>query len=200
MGILKYRMRGLWIGLIAVAISGWTAAEEPVQGWTSSLYSDVKAYKVGDVISVIISESNSATKNTQTATKKQNKTNAKGNATTGALQGLFPGIGGTMDVSNQFGGQGSTVQNGTLNSRITVKVVDVLPDNNLVIEGSKTLELNEDMEVVNISGLVRPQDISSQNTVYSYQIANAKIIYRGKGSISDSQRPGLLMRIINWIL
>lgn len=193
-------MRGLWIGLIAVAISGWTAAEEPVQGWTSSLYSDVKAYKVGDVISVIISESNSATKNTQTATKKQNKTNAKGNATTGALQGLFPGIGGTMDVSNQFGGQGSTVQNGTLNSRITVKVVDVLPDNNLVIEGSKTLELNEDMEVVNISGLVRPQDISSQNTVYSYQIANAKIIYRGKGSISDSQRPGLLMRIINWIL
>ena len=198
-----YIFPGIWFALLILCLifCGLVSAEEsPSQGWAGSLYSDVKAYKVGDVISVIISESNSATKNTKTATKKQNKSDAKGNATRGVLQGLFPGISGSMDVTNQYGGQGSTIRNGSLSSRITVKVIDVLPDKNLVIEGSKTLELNEDIEVINISGLVRPQDISSQNTVFSYQVANAKITYKGKGAVSDAQRPGLLMRIINWIL
>ncbi|MCE5249628.1 flagellar basal body L-ring protein FlgH [bacterium] len=198
-----YIFRSLWFVFLVLCpvFCGFVSAEESLSsGWSGSLYSDVKAYKVGDVISVIISESNSATKNTKTDTKKQNKSDAKGEASGGALRGLFPGVSGSLDVSNQYGGQGSTVRNGSLSSRITVKVIDVLPDNNLVIEGSKTLELNEDIEVINISGLVRPQDISSQNTVYSYQVANAKITYKGKGSVSDAQRPGLLMRIINWIL
>ncbi|MBN1290298.1 MAG: flagellar basal body L-ring protein FlgH [Candidatus Latescibacteria bacterium] len=171
-----------------------------VPGWSSSLYSDVKAYKIGDVLSVIIAESNSASKNSQTSTKKQNKTAADGSATTGALSGLFPGMSGSIDASNQFNGQGSTVRNGKLDSRITVKVIDVLANNNLLIEGSKTLELNEDTEVVTISGVVQPEYISSDNSVYSYQIANAKIVYKGKGSVSQGHRPGFLTRIINWIL
>ena len=175
-------------------------AENPVPGWSSSLYSDVKAYKIGDVLSVIIAESNSASKNAQTSTKKQNKIAADGAATTGALSGLFPGMSGSMDASNQFDGQGSTVKNGRLNSRITVKVIDVLANNNLLIEGSKTLELNEDTEVVTISGVVQPEYISSDNSVYSYQIANAKIVYKGKGTVSEGQRPGILTRLINWIL
>jgi len=190
------------MGMAAFAgfVSGQTGTEEPSPGRSSSLYSDFKAYKVGDVLSVIIAESNSASKNTQTSTKKQNKTNTKGSATTGALDGLFPGVGGSMDVANQFDGQGATVRNGKLDSRITVKVVDVLPDNNLIIEGTKTLELNEDIEVVTISGIVQPEYIRADNSIYSYQIANAKITYKGKGSVSQGHRPGILTRIINWIL
>jgi len=155
---------------------------------------------VGDVLSIIIAESNSASKNTKTSTKKQNKTNTKGSATTGALDGLFPGMGGSLDLSNQFDGQGATVRNGKLDSRITVKVIEVLPNHNLIIEGSKTLDINEETEVVTISGTVQPEYIGSDNSVYSYQIANAKITYKGKGSLTQGHRPGILTRLINWIL
>ncbi len=186
--------------LVGPAVQPAAAEEPPLLGWSSSLYSDVKAFKVGDVLSVIISESNSATKNAQTNTRKQSTTETNGSASTGALEGLFPGVSGSMDISNQYDGQGSTVRNGTLSSRISVKVIEVLPNYNLVIEGSKTIELNDDVEVVTISGVVRPQDIDSQNTVLSQQVANAKITYKGKGTISQGQRPGILAKVLNWIL
>lgn len=190
------------IGLATIAgmAYGQTGTKVPQAGWSMSLFSDVKAHKVGDVLSVIIAESNSAANNTKTSTKKLNKTNTKGSATTGALNGLFPGVGGSLDLSNQFDGQGATVRNGKLDSRITVKVIEVLPNHNLIIEGSKTLELNEETEVVTISGTVQPEYISSDNTIYSYQIANAKITYKGKGSLTQGYHPGFLMRLINWIL
>lgn len=169
-------------------------------GNSVSLYSDVKASKVGDVISVVIVEANSASKNSRTSTRKQNKAAAKGAATTGALDGLFPGAGGSLDLSDQYNGQGTTTRNGQLNSRMTVRVVDVLPNHDLVVEGSKTLEINEDMEVVTLSGIVRSTDIGTSNTVYSHQIANAKFTYKGTGALSQAQRPGILTRIINWLL
>ena len=183
------------------AMGGNAWAEQPQENVKEvSLYSDSKAWKVGDVIAVIISESNSATKNAKTSSQKKNKASAEGTATTGALQGLFPGMGGSLDVQNQFDGQGSTGRSGQLNSRITVRVVDILPNRNLVIDGTKTMEINEDTEVVTLSGVIRTDDISSTNTIYSYQIANAKLTYKGKGSISQAHRPGILTRIINWIL
>jgi len=184
-----------------IAIPSCALAEKPPKlGWSSSLYSDLTAHKIGDVISIVVSESNSATKNTSTNTTKNNSAEAKGDPSTGALNGLFPGMGGKIDVSNQFNGSGSTVRNGTLNSNITVKVVDILPNYNLVVEGTKTIEVNEDIEVVTISGLIRPEDITAQNTILSYQVANAKITYKGSGTITKGNRPGFLTRVINWIL
>lgn len=165
-----------------------------------SLYSDVKANAIGDVISVIISESNSATNNSRTSTKKQDKASANGDATTGALQGLFPGMGGTLDISNQYTGQGGTLRNGSITSRMSVKVVDVMPNGNLVVEGTKTMEINQEMEVITLSGTIKSEDITSTNSVYSYQIANAKITYKGKGVSSQGERPGFLVRVLNWIL
>ena len=165
-----------------------------------SLYSDVKARKIGDVLSVIISESNSATNNTRTSLKKQDKASTKGNATTGALSGLFPGVGGSLDLSNQYNGQSGTVRSGQFTSRMSVKVVDVLPGGNLVVEGTKTMEINDELEVVTLSGTVKIEDISSINTIYSYQIANAKLTYKGKGTVTTGHRPGLLVRLISWLL
>lgn len=183
--------------LTAPAASGQAL---PATGSSVSLYSDIKAQKVGDVLSVIIVESTSASKNSRTATRKQNKAAIDGAATSGALDGLFPGAGGSLDLSDQFNGQGSTTRSGQLNSRMTVQVVDILSNRDLVVEGTKTLELNEDLEVVTLSGIVRPSDISSSNTVFSHQIGNARFTYKGTGSLSQAQRPGILTRIINWLL
>ena len=165
-----------------------------------SLYSDVKAHRIGDVLSVVISESNSATNNARTTNRKQDQTNAKGNATTGALEGLFPGVGGSLDISNQFSGQSGTVRNGQFTSRMSVKVVDLLPNGQMVIEGTKTMEINDEIEVVTLSGTVKTEDINASNTIYSYQIANAKLTYNGKGTVSQGHRPGFLVRIINWLM
>jgi len=180
--------------------SGGVFGDEPSQSsMLASLYSDIKAKKIGDPLYVIISESNSATKSAQTNTNKQNKGSAEGEATTGALEGLFPGMGGSINYGNQYRGQASTSRNAQLTSRMTVLVVDILPNGNLVVEGTKTMEINNDMEVVTLSGIVQPEHISGSNTVYSYQIANAKLLYKGKGSMTQGQRIGLLGRIINWI-
>ncbi len=191
--------------LFLLSSSAWLSAERavavkpPQTAMAVSIYADVKAKKIGDVLTVIISESNSGSKSAQTSSNKSDKGEVKGTATTGALKGLFPGMGGSVDISNQFKGQASTIRSGELSSRMTVLVVDVLPNNNLVIEGTKTMEINEDMEVITLSGIVQPEHISSLNTVYSTQIANAKITYKGKGSVSQGHRIGILGRILNWL-
>lgn len=198
------RFSGLVIVPFAVAllVSGAAAAgaENPVTGNSVSMYSDVRASKIGDVISVIISESNSASKNAKTTTKKANASSVDGAATTGALDGLFPGATGSATLSNDYSGQGATSRTGQLTSRMTVRVIDILPNNDLVVEGSKTMEINEDREVMTLSGIVRPSDITSTNTIYSYQIGNAMFTYKGTGALSQAERPGILTRIINWLL
>ncbi len=190
----------LTLSLLVCFIKDVVFAEESTQPvMVESMYSDVKAREIGDILTVIISESNTASKNAQTNSNKQNTADTQGTATTGVLDGLFPGIGGSMDLSTQFRGQASTTRNGSLSSELSVRVVDVLPNNNLVIEGTKTMEINEDLEVVTLSGVVQPEYISSSNTIYSYQIANAKMTYKGKGSITQGNRIGILGRILNWI-
>jgi flagellar L-ring protein FlgH len=187
--------------LFSTSGAGYSFAQSPSTGRDPvSLYCDVKAMKVGDVLSVIISESNAATKNSRTTTQKQNSAATKGAASSGVLQGLFPGIGGSIDLSDKYNGQGTTTRSGQLTSRMTVRVVDVLPNHDLLVEGTKTLEINDDLEVVTLSGVVRPADITSANTINSSQIGNAKFIYKGKGALSTAQRAGILTRIINWIL
>lgn len=191
----------LFAGILVMGFSAFTQAEDiPVKAEDVSLFSDIKAWKVGDVITVIISESNSATKSAKTSTKKQDKASTSGAASAGALKGLFPGMSGDATLSNQFDGQGSTVRSGSLTSRMTVKVIEVLPNRNLLVEGSKTMEINEDVEVVVLSGIVRTEDIGRSNTINSYQIADAKFTYKGKGSVSQGHRPGIFTRILNWIL
>jgi len=167
---------------VSLTVAGTVEAPPPT-GNSVSLYGDIRAFRVGDVLSVIIQEQNSASKNSRTATQKQNKPAIKGSATTGALKGLFPGASGSLDVSDQYNGQGTTTRSGQLTSRMTVRVIEVLPNRDLLIEGTKTLEVNEDLEVVTLSGIVRPSDISSTNSVYSYQVGNAKFVYKGTGAV-----------------
>ena len=200
MRIGSYLVSGLACAALLASVVNTVSEPLPPNGNSVSLYSDMKAFRVGDVISVIIQEQNSASKNSRTATQKQNKAAVKGTPTTGALKGLFPGAGGTLDLNNQYNGQGTTTRTGQFTSRMSVRVNEVLPNRDLVVEGTKTLEINEDMEVVTLSGIVRPGDISSSNTVYSHQVGNAKFTYKGTGALSQAQRPGLLTRIINWIL
>src|SRR5690606_17736037 len=98
-----------------------------------------------------------------------------------------------------YRGGGSTTRGGSLNARMTAMVVDVLPNGNLVIEGRQTIIVNEEEQLIVVSGIVRPQDIAPDNTVLSTFVADATITYHGTGPLGDRQEPGLLTRLLNWL-
>jgi flagellar L-ring protein precursor FlgH len=163
-----------------------------------SLFSDHKARQVGDLLTVLIMESSQATHSAKTVTKKNHKTEAKGGPGTGALS-LLPDFGFSGEGKNEYDGQGSTIKSGSLKAQMSVKVVAIKEDGNLVIEGSRVIGVNDDQEALALKGEIRPQDIMENNTIYSYNIANADIQYKGKGVANTGAKPGIIARFLNWL-
>jgi flagellar L-ring protein precursor FlgH len=171
----------------------------------SNLYSDVKARSVGDVVTVNIVESARASKNAETKTARDSGLNAN-------WSGLFEiiskgwklhktpiGASHQIDFSNQFDGKGETTRSSSMTAYITARVVHVFPNGNLMIRGSRLIQVNNENQYISIQGIVRPEDISSTNVVLSTYIAEATIELNGYGAVSDKQQPGWLVRILDWV-
>jgi len=165
---------------------------------SKSLYTDLKAHKIGDILTVIISENARASNKAKSTTKK---------STTASIDG-GPGLGGldffapfSMGIENEseFDGEGRVEKNGSLTAKMTVKVVGTNPNGDLLVEGYRILDINNDQETLFLSGIVREKDITPSNTIYSYQIGDAEISYKGKGQSHDGSRPGFFTRLINWL-
>ena len=160
----------------------------------NSLYSDVKARRVGDIINVTLQENTRATKSAGSSTSKA----------TGIAVNPIVGLGGNavnigsesiqlgMDTSNEFTGDSSTNQSNNLTGNISVTVVQVLANQNLLVRGEKWLTLNNGDEYIRLTGVVRPADVSPTNEVASTKIANARIQYSGTGSFATAQKEGWL--------
>jgi flagellar L-ring protein precursor FlgH len=163
-------------------------------GWSNGLYSDTKARRVGDIITVLLLENTQASKTAKTETKKE--TDASLSPLVG-LNGLAPTIGGNtlelgLESDGNFKGDAKSNQSNSLNGKITVHVLRVLPNGNLIIRGEKWLTLNTGQEFIRITGIVRSEDVASDNTVESTRVANARISYSGKGSLAETQEAGWL--------
>ncbi len=163
------------------------------------LFEDYRARRVGDVLSVILLEQTKANKTASTATKKAAGVKMKaptilGHRITHNGKDL---LSAEIDGKVDFAGQGDSAQSNSLNGQITVTVAKILPNGNLEVRGEKLLYLNQGSEVVRIRGIVRPSDIRADNTIYSNQIANAEITYKGKGIVADSNEAGWLTRFFN---
>jgi flagellar L-ring protein precursor FlgH len=163
-----------------------------------SLYTDHRAMRVDDILTVMIYESAKAGSESATSTSKTNGMGLKGVKGSGAL-GFLPSFGASASNNIDYDGKGGTSREGSLVARVSARVDKVLDNGNLVITGSKTVEINNEKEIIKISGVVRPQDIESDNIVYSHNVADAQITYSGKGNASNGRRPGLIARILNWI-
>ena len=111
--------------------------------------------------------------------------------------GGLPVFDSSLNSSNGFSGSGESQQSNSLAGSVSVTVVGRQPNGNLMIEGRKQIELNQGSEFVSIVGLVRPEDISTNNTVNSDRIAHAQITYSGKGPVNDANRMGFIMRFFN---
>ena len=149
---------------------------------------DKRAHKVGDILTVQLSETFSSTKSVATATSKADVIGAEVGPT-GFLRN-FAGIGGNASKTNTFAGSGSASQSNTLTGFISATVVNVYPNGNLEIKGQKKLRITEGTEYIRLSGIIRPEDISTTNTVSSSKIAEAQIEYVGAGILDSATKPG----------
>jgi flagellar L-ring protein precursor FlgH len=168
-------------------------------GQQMELFSDLKARRVGDLLTITLNEVTAATKS---AITKTTKTTAVANtAPTVFGQSLTlhgaPLLSNTLNGADSFDGEGSSTQGNSLAGSLTVTVVAVQPNGNLVVQGDKTLKLNQGDEFVHISGVIRTADIATNNTVTSDKLADAKISYSGKGVVDSSNRMGWLARFFN---
>ncbi|MCL2183346.1 MAG: flagellar basal body L-ring protein FlgH [Chitinispirillia bacterium] len=159
-----------------------------------SLFSDHRAMRVDDILTIIIVESAKAGSESKTNTSKGTDVGFKA----GSLNLLSPQEFGAGN-SAKFDGKGATSRTGSLSATVTARVIEVLESGNLLIEGSKTVEINKEKEIIKISGIVRPQDIQKNNVVYSTSIADAEITYTGNGAVNEAARPGFVTRFFNWL-
>ena len=163
-----------------------------------NLFSDHRAMRIDDILTILIDESAKAGSESGTKTSKENSLGLEAGGGSGALRRLPPfGISGANKVG--YDGKGGTSREGSLVATISARVTKVLDNGNLVIEGSKVVEINDEKEIIKITGVVRPQDVRKDNVIYSSNIADAQITYAGKGVSNTARRPGLLARFLNWI-
>ncbi len=167
-------------------------------GKNQSLFSDIKAHKVGDVLTVLIYEQNRASQQVETKTEKTTKFSTSGGPGVGSLD-FLPLFGVDGSSKGTHDGKGENIRNGSLRAKMSVTVVDIKPNGDLFIEGYRTIGISGDRETLALSGVVRPKDITSENTVDSYLIADAEIHYTGKGNATTGSRPGILIRFLNWL-
>jgi flagellar L-ring protein precursor FlgH len=168
-------------------------------GQQMELFVDLKAHRVGDLLTITLNEITAASKNATTTTAKT--TTVANSAPTVLGQSLTlkgaPILSTTLSGADAFNGTGTSTQGNSLAGSLTVTVVEVQPNGNLVVQGDKTLKLNQGDEYVHISGVVRVPDIAANNTVTSDKLADARISYWGKGVIDSSNRMGWLARFFN---
>jgi flagellar L-ring protein precursor FlgH len=168
-------------------------------GQQMELFADLKARRVGDVLTIRLTESTNASKSAVTKTAKTTAVNNTGPTLFGhtITAGGVPVYTTTLNGAGSFDGEGSSTQGNSLAGALTVTVVDVQPNGNLVIQGDKTLRLNQGDEFVHLAGVVRRADIATDNTVTSDKVADAHISYSGKGVIDSSNHMGWLARFFN---
>ncbi len=168
------------------------------QGQVSSVYSDIKAHRVGDIITVQLVESTSAKKG---ANSQQSKDSSLGmdalkiGGTPVTVNGYDTSV--SMGANNSFKGQSKADQSNSLQGNISVSVVKVLANGNLMVRGEKWLMLNNGNEYVRITGIVRSEDVNADNTVISQRVANSRIQYGGTGDFANTQERGWLAQFFN---
>lgn len=172
------------------------------------LYEDMRAMRVGDILTIKIVENHKGSKSADTSAERDStiKNSLAGTATgyigiPGIRLGgeARRGLGIDASSSNKFEGKGTTNREGTLTGTISSIVTEVLPNGDLRIAGRREVTVNSEKQLMTIAGIVRRVDVNTKNTVFSSAIADAKIEYSGLGVLDDVQRPGWLVRVLDWI-
>lgn len=167
-----------------------------------SLFQGQRKWKVGDIVTIVLSEATQASRNASLITERKASNNALNTTWNDVIapdNGFWGAVTPTMDLTGvEVGseGTGTAAQANTLTGVITAMVTDVMSNGNLIVEGRKQLSLTEGAEFVQVRGVVRPRDIQADNTLPSMRMAQAQISYRGTGNLADSTQPGWLSQLV----
>lgn len=174
------------------------------RGSLSEMFMNLKARQIGDIVTIRIVESSKATNNATTKTGRTTTMSAgldnffnleQKYPSTKKFFNPFSPVAGSFD--SEFDGSGTTARSGALTALITARIIQILPNGNFVIEGNREVRVNNENQIITLTGIVRPRDISADNVVQSTYIADARIGYSGSGILNDRQKPGWLMRILD---
>jgi flagellar L-ring protein precursor FlgH len=169
-------------------------------GHDVQLFENSVARRVGDTLTIRLSENTNASKSSSTTTSK--KTSAELGGVTVAGQPITHNgvdlLAAGIDNQSSFDGQGDSSLSNKLEGDITVTVAQRLPNGNLLVRGQKWIAINQGKEYVRVQGIVRPIDINPDNSISSLKVADAMISYGGKGALADASTPGLLSRFFNF--
>lgn len=158
-----------------------------------SLGTDRKAARIGDVLTIQVVETSSATSSADTSTGRKSSIDAEFRLS------RRPTTAGGLEVDSDFEGGGKTQRSGRLLAQMSVNVVDIAPNGDLYVKGDQLLTVNDEQQKIHVKGRVRPQDISPGNVVLSTRLAQAEIIYMGEGELAGRQRPAWWNRFLNWL-
>lgn len=158
-----------------------------------SLGTDRKAARIGDVLTIQVVETSSATSSADTSTGRKSSIDAEFRLS------RRPTTVGGLEVDSDFEGGGKTQRSGRLLAQMSVNVVDIAPNGDLYVKGDQLLTVNDEQQKIHVKGRVRPQDISPGNVVLSTRLAQAEIIYMGEGELAGRQRPAWWNRFLNWL-
>jgi len=158
-----------------------------------ALTSDRRAQKAGDLLTVLVFETSSATQSADTTTAKSGGVGV-------ALETVpVHDRSARLTLSEDFGGKGKIQRSGKLAAQLTVTVRSVEPNGDLRVSGQQLLRVNDERQEIVLSGRVRPTDIGESNTIVSSRLADAEISYLGEGTLSEKQKPGVLSRVLSWL-
>jgi flagellar L-ring protein precursor FlgH len=174
--------------------AGLNAGAEMLNSNNSSWCSTEKRYQPGDLVTVVISESAQAEQDASTALHKDTKL---GFSTGGILGNIVPSASAGLSSANDGGGNLS--RQGKMNAMIGAVVEEVLSNGSLKIKGEQEITFDSGQQLIRVEGIARPRDISSENEIYSYRLANARIEFNGKDALHEKTRTGFLSRFLEWL-
>jgi flagellar L-ring protein precursor FlgH len=181
------------IFILSVAVS----AQDMRMNSFNSLFSDHKANRVGDAITIVVVESSQASNDARTATSRDSEIGGK---FAGNMMGEpLPGGEVALGTKNDFDGRGATSTRGSFKTKISATIDTVFINGNMRISGRRKISINGEEQIISISGIVRTSDIQANNSVLSYNISDAEIVLEGSGMIERVQSPGWVTKIFHWL-
>ncbi len=164
-----------------------------------ALFENPIARHVGDIVTIVLSESTAAKKSATTTTAKTTNETLPGMTLLGSPVTIHgtPVLSNNISDASKFNGEGDSAQSNSLSGFITATVIRVLPNGNLLIKGEKQIWINQGSEYVRVSGVIRPIDLAPDNSIPSLKVGAARISYGGKGALAEANAPGWLSRFFN---
>ena len=164
-----------------------------------ALFENPIAHHVGDIVTIVLNEQTAAQKSATTTTSKATNVTMPGSTLIGKAVTIKgnPILDNSINDATKFAGQGASAESNSLTGYLTATVLKVLPNGNLFVVGEKQIGLNQGQEYIRVTGVIRPIDLASDDSIPSYRVASAKITYDGKGALADANAQSWLSRFFN---